>query len=93
MCILESISYTRKDGQFLRWDYRSNRKNGNNSFNKGEILSFDQAIKNKLKEMIHDMSEDSQNMDLFSYMEENIEQRKNSFVEGVLFKLTFKYTK
>ena len=71
LCILESISYTRKDGQFLRWDYRSNRKNGSNLFNKGEILSFDQAIKNKLKEMIHDMSESSYNMDLFSYMKEN----------------------
>ena len=23
LCILESISYTRKDGQYLRWDYRS----------------------------------------------------------------------
>ena len=84
LCILESISYTRKDGQFLRWDYRSNRKNGNNSFDKGEILSFDQAIKNKFKEMIYDMGENSYNMDLFSYMEENenIEQGKIHLLKG-----------
>lgn len=25
LCILESVSFTRKDGQFLRWDYRSKR--------------------------------------------------------------------
>jgi hypothetical protein len=23
MCVLEEVSYTRKDGQYLRWDYRS----------------------------------------------------------------------
>jgi hypothetical protein len=26
LCVLESISYTRKDGQYLRWDYRSGRR-------------------------------------------------------------------
>ena len=26
MSVLESVSYTRKDGQYLRWDYRSGRK-------------------------------------------------------------------
>jgi bifunctional pyridoxal-dependent enzyme with beta-cystathionase and maltose regulon repressor activities len=25
MSILEEISYTRKDGQYLRWDYRSDK--------------------------------------------------------------------
>ncbi len=28
LCILESVSYTQKDGQFLRWDYRSGRGKG-----------------------------------------------------------------
>ncbi|MEQ8536491.1 MAG: DNA methyltransferase [Coleofasciculus sp. D1-CHI-01] len=37
LCILESVSYTRKDGQYLRWDYRSNRKAGKKTFNKGKI--------------------------------------------------------
>lgn len=37
LCILESISYTRKDGQYLRWDYRSGRRPGENTFDKGPI--------------------------------------------------------
>ena len=83
LCVLESISYTRKDGQFLRWDYRSGRGNGKNLFNKGEILSFDQAIKNKFKEIIKDMAiENSYNMDLFSYMKENIEPGKVQLLKG-----------
>lgn len=28
LCVLEIVSYTRKDGQYLRWDYRSGRKQG-----------------------------------------------------------------
>ncbi len=54
LCALESISYTRKDGQYLRWDYRSGRRNGHNGFNKGIILDFDKAITQKLDEIIHD---------------------------------------
>jgi DNA modification methylase len=54
LCILESISYTRKDGQYLRWDYRSGRKQGKRPFNKGVILDFDQAICSKLREIIED---------------------------------------
>jgi DNA modification methylase len=56
LCILESISYTRKDGQYLRWDYRSNRQRGSKSFNKGKILGFDIAITAKLKEILADVS-------------------------------------
>lgn len=40
LCVLESISYTRKDGQYLRWDYRSGRGQGKKPFNKGEILDW-----------------------------------------------------
>ncbi|MEB3217671.1 MAG: hypothetical protein VKN72_15735 [Nostocales cyanobacterium 94392] len=43
-CILEDISYTRKDGQYLRWDYRSGRSKSKNQFNKGNILTFELAI-------------------------------------------------
>ena len=35
LCVLESISYTRKDGQYLRWYYRSGRKHGKKPFDKG----------------------------------------------------------
>jgi DNA modification methylase len=55
LCILESVSYTRKDGQYLRWDYRSGRRNGENTFDKGKILSFDSAIKKKLAQIISDI--------------------------------------
>ncbi len=55
LCILEEISFTRKDGQYLRWDYRSGRGKGKNKFNKGEIKDFSQAIIGKLKDIIADL--------------------------------------
>jgi len=55
MCILEVISYTRKDGQYLRWDYRSGRRVGKKPFNKGDIRAFDEAISSKLNEIRHDV--------------------------------------
>lgn len=55
LCILESVSYTRKDGQYLRWDYRSGRRQGAKPFNKGAILDFDQAITAKLNEILGDV--------------------------------------
>lgn len=55
-CILESVSFTRKDGQYLRWDYRSGRRQGKKIFDKGRILSFEQAISEKIQEIITDLS-------------------------------------
>lgn len=55
LCILESISYTRKDGQYLRWDYRAKNRKGRGHFNKGKILSFDKAIFNKLSDFLDDI--------------------------------------
>ena len=56
LCILENISYTRKDGQYLRWDARSGKQRpGTKAFNKGEILGFDAAITAKLKEILSDI--------------------------------------
>lgn len=55
MCVLESISYTRKDGQYLRWDYRSSRSVGGKPFNKGTIYGFDEAIREKLVEIATDL--------------------------------------
>jgi DNA modification methylase len=57
LCILESISYTRKDGQYLRWDYRSNKRPTSKPFNKGVIKTFDDAILFKLNEMLTDLLE------------------------------------
>lgn len=66
LCVLESISYTRKDGQYLRWDYRSDRGQGKKSFNKGEILDFDVAITRKLEEIIGDLEPTAHQVELFS---------------------------
>lgn len=67
MSILEEISYTRKDGQYLRWDYRSEkikqrnkkREEQNKSpikpFDKGVILSIKEAFIKALRVAIDDI--------------------------------------
>ena len=66
LCVLESISYTRKDGQYLRWDARSGkRRPGTKAFNKGEILAFDAAITSKLKEILSDIRDVETPLTLF----------------------------
>ena len=54
MTVLEDVSYTRKDGQYLRWDYRSGR-NLRSRVDKGPILSFDHALGARLFEMAQDI--------------------------------------
>lgn len=65
LCVLESISYTRKDGQYLRWDHRSGRRQGNKPFDKGEILPFAQAISHKIDEILVDLQPPTQQLGLF----------------------------
>ncbi|MCI0348112.1 MAG: site-specific DNA-methyltransferase [Acidobacteriales bacterium] len=65
LCILESISYTRKDGQYLRWDHRSGRRQGSRPFDKGQILPFDKAMAAKLHEILSDI-EQKPSADLFA---------------------------
>lgn len=65
-CILEDISYTRKDGQYLRWDYRSGRSKSKKQFNKGNILTFEVAIIQKLKQIELDLNGNAIQLDLFS---------------------------
>ncbi len=55
-CILEEISYTRKDGQFLRWDARSGRSLGKKPFFKEKIWSFREAITMKLSQIVSDIT-------------------------------------
>ncbi len=57
LCVLESVSYTRKDGQYLRWDYRSGRRQGKKKFDKGTILNFNEAMRAKIDELISDLQE------------------------------------
>lgn len=54
MSVLESVSYTRKDGQYLRWDYRSGRRL-KSRVNKGAILPFGEALENRLRQMTADL--------------------------------------
>jgi DNA modification methylase len=66
LCILENISYTRKDGQYLRWDYRSDRRQGKKIFDKGKILAFDMAITHKLHQIVDDLRSGELPEDLFA---------------------------
>jgi DNA modification methylase len=66
LCVLERISFTRKDGQYLRWDYRAGRRVGKRPFDKGRILPFDEAIVAKLNEIVSDLREASRPTDLFA---------------------------
>lgn len=50
---LEEASYTRKDGQFLRWDSRSGR-NVSAKLDKGEIPAFSTALAARLQEIEED---------------------------------------
>ncbi len=65
LCVLEAISFTRKDGQYLRWDYRSARTPGKKPFDKGFIPSFEQAICAKLEEIIFDLNQSNYQEELF----------------------------
>ena len=56
LCVLESVSYTRKDGQYLRWDIRSSRRAGGKLFHKGPILEFTDAVTTKLAEIADDLT-------------------------------------
>lgn len=56
LSILEEISYTRKDGQYLRWDSRSKRKLSGKPFDKGRILTFREALTKKFNEILQDLS-------------------------------------
>ncbi|MBI2859311.1 MAG: site-specific DNA-methyltransferase [Chloroflexi bacterium] len=65
LCILESISYTSKDGQYLRWDDRSGRRQGKKPCNKGDILSFELALTEKVAEILNDSRPTSKQGSLF----------------------------
>jgi DNA modification methylase len=56
LSILEDISFTRKDGQYLRWDARSGRRLKSN-FDKGNILDFETAILSKLDVLRRDLQQ------------------------------------
>lgn len=65
-CILEEISYTRKDGQYLRWDHRSGRSQGKKVFDKGLIRPFREALDAKLRQMLSDLGSEPRQQPLFA---------------------------
>ncbi len=81
MSILEDISFTRKDGQFLRWDSRSPKAQGRDArrlaqgkppykpFDKGKILTVRDALIAALMEISHDLQVMQQNGELAGVQE------------------------
>lgn len=82
--ILEEISFTRKDGQYLRWDYRSKRELSGKPFDKGKIHSFKEALSNKLNQIVSDLSP-TQAINLFDQFPINKNEHKShpvKIIEG-----------
>jgi DNA modification methylase len=80
--ILEEISYTRKDGQYLRWDYRSEKKLYGKPFNKGKILSFEEAVKSKLNQIIQDISVSNTDFIFEEFNTNNTDEKPVKIIEG-----------
>ena len=56
LSVLEEVSYTRKDGQFLRWDPRSGRT-VSAKLDKGPLPSFSAALSVRLRQIAQDFSQ------------------------------------
>lgn len=80
--VLEEISFTRKDGQYLRWDYRSKRKLKGTSFDKGKIYSFKYAIKYKLNQILEDLSNNKQTSIFDNINSKKLEKFPVNIIEG-----------
>ena len=78
-CILENISYTRKDGQYLRWDYRSGRTRVKTPFDKGKIYPFKEALAIQLERMLTDLCNDQ--MILFG-VTETLQKKALRVIQG-----------
>lgn len=85
-CILEDISYTKKDGQYLRWDARSGRSLRKGDFNKGIIFTFKNAIEKKLKQISSDLYY-RPNKNLFSQWLSSQQEVVNFNIDNNLVKL------
>jgi hypothetical protein len=83
--VLEEISFTRKDGQYLRWDYRAGRGTRKTSFDKGRIFSFDEAILSKLDQVIRDLTHRGE-QDLLTQDRDEI-HRKIKILNGSVFEV------
>ncbi len=82
LCVLEAVSYTRKDGQYLRWDYRAGRARGGKEFDKGTVLDFDTAIVGKLDEILQDVSDGLSQLTVFGDGRAGERRGKIHLIEG-----------
>lgn len=82
LCVLEAVSYTRKDGQYLRWDYRAGRPRGGKDFDKGAIPDFDTAIAGKLDEILRDLSHQPGQLTVFGNGRAGKPRGKIHLIEG-----------
>ena len=57
MSILEEVSYTRKDGQYLRWDSRSGRAVRGPGLNKGFLESAHSALARQVARAVNDIEQ------------------------------------
>ena len=55
MSVLEDVSYTRKDGQYLRWDHRAGRAL-RSKVDKGPIRRFPDALEERLSDIAADIA-------------------------------------
>jgi site-specific DNA-methyltransferase (cytosine-N4-specific) len=81
MSVLEDISFTRKDGQYLRWDSRSAKAQARDTrrlrqnkqpfkkFDKGRILDVKEALITAFADVIHDIEEMQENGERPSHQE------------------------
>ena len=81
--VLEEISYTRKDGQYLRWDYRSGRNLSGKPFDKGAIFSLEESLERKTCQIAIDVMPDN-SMFLFDISEKEQKKPKHpiNIIEG-----------
>jgi len=77
--VLEKISYTRKDGQYLRWDYRAGKTK--TTFNKGKIYRFEHALFLTLDQIISDLAESEVFFGGSNFTDSKIELRTGSCLE------------
>jgi len=76
---LEKISYTRKDGQYLRWDRRARKSR--TTFNKGKISTFEQALFSALDRILCDLESSKFFFGRQSFEDAKIELRTASCLE------------
>ena len=55
MTVLESASFTRKDGQYLRWDYRSGRQL-RSKVDIGPVTPFRVALEQRIEDIVQDVT-------------------------------------